>query len=330
MSDYFAKLGTKPRESLPGPNGTVIPLSHPAPMEGGEGGTQPPAAAEPENKPAVPGTEPAAEPEDNPGEGEPGALEDGGPGAGPAEGEGGGKPPQDIEQRREQAAARREREFSERLESERARIIDETIAAMGFTDPYTGKPIKTRAEYEAFNRAKAEKELSESLEESGLDPQLFNKLISNHPEIIHAREAAQAAEAERRRALDASEQARAVEELKEIQKHDPKIQSIADLAALDNYEEIYQLVRAGASISKAYKLVNHDSILAKERAAAKQAALNEIAGKGHLQATQQQGGTGEEIPVTPSEREHFRQLYGKRLTDAEIRERKQKLYGKKG
>lgn len=322
--DYFAQLGTKPRESLPGPNGTVVRLSASS-SSTTEGETKPK-----ETEPAVPETQPtpAVVPEDKPGEEETGKPEGEEPGAGPAES--GDPAPMDREQRREQAAARREREFNARLETEREKIVDEAVAAMGFTDPYSGKPIKTRAELEVFNRARADKELSESLEGSGIDPQIFNRLISNHPEIVHAREVAQAAETERRRALDTSEQSRAAAELAEIQKIDPKIKSVTDLAALDNYGEIYELVAAGTSISKAYKLVNQEAILAKERAATRQAVLNEISGKGHLQATQQQGGAREETPVTQTDRVRFQQMHGRKLTDTEIRTMKEKLYGKKG
>ncbi|MEG1491619.1 MAG: hypothetical protein RR394_05140, partial [Oscillospiraceae bacterium] len=215
-----------------------------------------------------------------------------------------GKIPQSEEERA--ANAQRRRENERRLEKERIRTEerraaqaefaakeDAIYASMALEDPFTGKIITNKAEYDAYIRARDDAEIKVGLENAGLERSAIDALISNHPDIIKARELAakSAAETERAQSLSAEEHAKA--ELALITKMDPGIKTIEDLRASDTYEAVYAKVRDnGLTISEAFRIINADAIEQRKINAALQQQLNTARGKEHLAGADQGHGSG--------------------------------------
>lgn len=221
------------------------------------------------------------------------------------------------------AAARRraEQEFTQRIATERVRFQAEkdALAAqtwqMAYGDqpsPFLGKVPKTAQEVAAHNEAAQRQRLSQA----GIDPAVLNQYIEQLPVVRQAKEFE-----ERQRQEQVS---RHVEgNLIELQRAHPEIKNFEDIEVLPAYPQIIEKVKRGYSLLDAYELVNKDSILAQRAAAAKQKALNDTAGKGHLTAT---GGSGGKGTVVPSDiAKQYRRL-DPNITDKQIQEHYSKFH----
>ena len=62
------------------------------------------------------------------------------------------------------------------------------------TNPYTKKPITSKAEYEEYRERFEEEKKSHLLRKSGMSDEEFNQFVQNLPEVREAREAKLAAE----------------------------------------------------------------------------------------------------------------------------------------
>lgn len=217
-------------------------------------------------------------------------------------------------------------ELREEFQAERERLLDEAVAALKIVDPDTGKMIVNRTQYDEYLGNRQKKMLVESLENSGVDADAAKKLIENHPDVVKARELIAKAQRETTRVQDGEAEQKLETELSEIRKYDPAIKSAADLIALDRYKELRRFVDAKLSISEAYKAVYHDDIVAKERRAAGQEALNRVNDKRHLQADAQHGDGGATMPEAV--KKQFRAAYPK-LSDAELQKKYERLMPQK-
>lgn len=185
---------------------------------------------------------------------------------------------------RRQAEAQRDRARNE-LASERersARLLDESIASLGILNPYTGQPITTKAELDAYNNAKASEAKSQFMTSQGLNEQQYQQMINSLPEVQEALRAK--AESERAAAEYRNMQAKTSleKQLGELRELDPEIKSIDDLAKMENYDAFYGYVKKGNSLADAYRLANFSKLLEKNQAAEKQRNLNAAAGKQHM------------------------------------------------
>ena len=226
--------------------------------------------------------------------------------------------PQSKEERAKQAAARRQRERDAAIEQAKAearaeaqRSFDEKIKSMGLENPYTGKPITNTAEYDEFKRKETEQKKGEVAEAAGMNEREFENFINNLPQVKEANRVVKAAtEREQQTVLE--------EQIKEIGKLDPSIQTVQDLMKdQEAYKAIYQKVQRGDSIVEAYKLVHFDKLIAAAGNAAKQAALNAANSKEHLQATKTVGAGSVSVPADV--KAMYRQMMPD-MTDAEIQE----------
>ena len=146
--------------------------------------------------------------------------------------------------------------------------------------------IKTVAEFEA---ALQKQEQEKEYKEAGIDPEVINRIINDHPDVKKAREYTAAQEAERgKQALDS--------DLKELSGEYPdlKLEKLEDVFKLPNSDKIYALAQKGYSLLDAYESSNKAEIRKQQAEAAKQATLNSIQGKGHLQGN----GKGTEVDAT--------------------------------
>ena len=204
--------------------------------------------------------------------------------------------PMSVEERHRQAAARRAREDAERAAAHQAEIDAAYARAYaGQGDPYHGnRPIRTKADYDAYIQALQEDEnrqRMEQMKESGVDPDMLQQLIrdavNQNPIVQQASAAVQQANAAMQQAHEQQVKAAIEQELSVIRSIDPEIKSADDLhdKCPDTWDRMLELCRKGVSLSEAYKLTNFDALMQKRGAASRQAARNAAATKAHLKST---------------------------------------------
>lgn len=250
--------------------------------------------------------EPAAveEPEDTTTGGAEGAAQ--GTGGNSPEGQDGEQKQQTPEQNAQFAAARRKAEAErdaaiakakEDAKAEAQRTIDEAFRNSGLTNPYTKKPITSKAEYDEYRaRFEAEKK-ARILKKSGMSDEEFQQFVQGLPEVKQAKEAQAAAETAARQAREQQAKLKVEEQLKEITALDPTIQDLKDLAKMETYPKFYELVKRGNTLTDAFKLANYDALTGRAAAASRQAAINSAQGKQHLSPTTQRGAGAVSVPA---------------------------------
>ncbi len=222
------------------------------------------------------------------------------------------------------AAARRkaeaERDAAVKLAREEAareaqRAVDETVASLGITNPFTGKLIRTKAEYDAYQNAAQADRREKLIKRAGITDEEYKEFVENLPEVQAARAMKEQAGAAVRSANEAAARQKVEEQLLEIAKFDPSVKTLADLVKTENYQKVYDLVKKGYELSDAYKLANFDRVQKSTADASRQAALNAAAGKGHLSGTSARGSGGVTVPAEVAEM--YREM-NPGATDAEI------------
>lgn len=203
-------------------------------------------------------------------------------------------------------------QIAREIRARAAKQLDESIAALGLTNPYTKEPIKNKADYDAYRAKVDEDRRAKLLKKAGMSEEEFTKLAAEQPEIKAQLE--EAREAKRQAAAAAMN-----EQLRQIHELDPAINTVEDLAKMPNYAEFYRFVKQNRlSLVEAYRLANMERLSERAAAATKQAAINAAQSKAHLEATKSRG-KGGDMPVMPAEvREYYRAI-NPNATEAEIR-----------
>lgn len=209
------------------------------------------------------------------------------------------------------AAARRKAEAERdaaiaRAKEDAQRQVDEFFKNSGLMNPYTGQPITTRAEYEAYRERFEADQKAKLMEKAGITQEEFQAFVQGLPEVRAARQAKAEAEAAARQAREQEAKARVDEQLRQIQAIDPTVKELGDLAKLDTYPKLYDMVKRGYSILDAYRLANYDTLTQRAAEASRKAAINSVQSKQHLKATESRGGGA--IPVPDSVLEEYRAL----------------------
>lgn len=221
---------------------------------------------------------------------------------------------QSAEENARYAAARRKAEQERdagiaQAQQQAQRSLDEAIAALGQTDPYTGKPVTTKAEWDAWKAREAEERSKEVAESAGMSKTEFDAFVDNLPAVRDYRQAADAARRQQEKMVLA-------EQLTEIGKLDPTIKTVEDLVKRPEYRQIYSYVQNGKlSIVEAFKLANYDSLTQSAAVGARQAAMNSAASKEHMAPTQTRGAGAVTVPKDVKD---MYRLYNPDATDAEI------------
>ena len=184
--------------------------------------------------------------------------------------------------------------------------VDEFFKTSGLMNPYTGQPITTRAEYEAYRERFEADQKAKLMEKAGITQEEFQAFVQGLPEVRAARQAKAEAEAAARQAREQEAKARVDEQLRQIQAIDPTVKELGDLAKLDTYPKRYDMVKRGYSILDAYRLANYDTLTQRAAEASRKAAINSVQSKQHLKATESRGGGA--IPVPDSVLEEYRVL----------------------
>lgn len=240
---------------------------------------------------------------------------------------------QRLAREREESGLRQEQnrrgELEQRLARERAeqqsRDNAYRAAFEGKLNPYTGRPILSQADYQDYERARAEEQrrLNEQrLNESGLTPELLRSVVEDMPVIQQARQVLREAEEARARAEAQQANGWFQEQLKGIAALglDTDVKTLDDLAGKypETYGKMMERVSRGNTLVEAYQMVNFDALMSHRTAAARQAAMNSSAGKTHLTPSGQAGATGDMTEVPREVRQMYRDL-NPGMSDAEIR-----------
>lgn len=214
-------------------------------------------------------------------------------------------------------AAEQERDAAiAQVRADALKELDAFVAAMGIHNPYTNTPIKTKAEYDAYQRQHADTQREQFMQTNGMSREQYDQFIQSLPEVRQANQTMQEAREAERKAQ--AQQAKAVldEEIAKISGLDPAIKTVEDLMGAENYDQVYNLVKDGYRLADAYKLANFERLTQRAAAASRQQARNQEMGKRHLNQTQARGAGAVEVP------RDIKQAYLELMpnaTDAEIR-----------
>lgn len=196
-----------------------------------------------------------------------------------------------------------------RVDPERARQTAEAVRkrmayeqavreAIGKVNPYTGAVINNREDYEAYRNAYAQSQQNAAtanlygrIQNGTATADEFNAFIQSavqralmsSPDLQRARAAADRAEQAERQAREDAGRSRLQADIDALNKEYPScnIKTIADIKdpAMVDY------IRKGLTVSDAYYLTHRQEIAKSQQAAAKQAVINQTAGKAHLKTT---------------------------------------------
>ena len=200
------------------------------------------------------------------------------------------------------AAARRKAEKERddaiaKMKEDHIKEMDEMFRGFNIQNPYTGKMVESRADFEAYINQHAEEQRKEIQEETGISDADIDKLVESHPKyqkaMLAEREAAQAKEAADKARLDSFLD----DAVKEIGKLDPDIKSKEDLFGHSSFKDVDALVRRGYSLPDAYEKVNREAIRARERSAWEQQIRNSMNGRSHLDSNAPHGDGGIQVPA---------------------------------
>ena len=193
------------------------------------------------------------------------------------------------------AAARRraEAEAKSKYEKEQ-RERDEYFANLckGRVNPETNEPITNEAEYIEAMQALNRVNINNQLRDKGIDPTVIEQMLANNPTLKQAQRVI--AESQEREA-----KAQIHEDIKNILSLDKNYTSEDELVQSEEFQKAIQYCNEvpGTRLTDAYKIVNFDALRSVSVKAAKQAAINEAKGKGHLTAPNTPNGkAGAEIP----------------------------------
>lgn len=246
-----------------------------------------------------------------------------------------GKPPLSEEQRRINAARRRQQEqqtaINAAVAAEQAKHtaqLDELFSKAGLKNTFTGEPIKNMAEFQAWNKQFEDSRLQQELKAGKLTVEGLQQVVSQHPAIQQAQQLIDQQMAQQQAQQEAADKARIEGEIAEIGKMDPSIKGVADLLNMPTAAQFKEYVSKGYSFLDAFKLSNMESITAAKTQAVKQEAMNNARGKDHLKATGNARGSGA-ASVPPGQMAIFRQMMpGK--SDAEIQKYYNNYLSRKG
>ena len=196
-----------------------------------------------------------------------------------------------------------------RVDPERARQTAEAVRkrmayelavreAIGKVNPYTGTVINNREDYEAYRNAYVQSQQNAAtanlygrIQNGTATADEFNAFIQSavqralmsSPDLQRARAAADRAEQAERQAREDAGRSRLQADIDALNKEYPScgIKTIADIKdpAMVDY------IRKGLTVSDAYYLTHRQEIAKSQQAAAKQAVINQTAGKAHLKTT---------------------------------------------
>lgn len=227
---------------------------------------------------------------------------------------------QSAEERHRQAALRRAREQQE-WQSKTQQAVDAAYAKLlgGQINPFTGKPITSQAEYEAYEQMKAQQNTNSALQKAGIDPKLIQQMVQQ--EVAPMKQQMRAEQAQRYEA-QAADYNRRMEEAKEAAAksiaalYDPSIKSFDDILAMPTVGKFNDLLQKGNSFEDSFYLANREAIDKRRAAAAYRKGADAGANRQHLSPTPAASGADPVIVPADVARSYREVTPG--MTDAEI------------
>lgn len=252
------------------------------------------------------------------------------PGEEAAQGDREEKQPLTPEQRRANAAIRRQREDQARQaeietavreavqqeQTKQAQALAELFTNAGLKNSITGEPITTLEQLQDWGQKLNEARLQRDLKAGKLTQEGLATAIGNHPIVKQAQALVEQESNSKRERENAAAKAKIDAEIAEIHKMDESIGTLNDLIRAPYWPELYAMTKRGYTIKDAHFLLNHERLEQAKIAAAKQASLNNARGKDHMTATGVPRGGGS-VSVPAADLALFRQ-FNPNATDAEI------------
>ena len=231
-------------------------------------------------------------------------------------------PPESNEEPQEPKREQLEQDMmAQRIQAERQKAVDDFIRQQfaGQVDPYTGKPITTAAELEAYQTRYAEEQLKSQLEGAGLDKSVIDKLIAEHPAVKEAQRATAQAEAYRQQqeAMETENFTRDSLQRLNAKHPDCGVKSLADLGKTAEGRQALEYWRRGVPLEQAYSAAFADSIATNRAKAAKQQAHNDAVNKSHL--SQPKGRASSEKMMDAEELAAYKAFFPN-MSDAQLQE----------
>lgn len=221
---------------------------------------------------------------------------------------------------RRQAEEKARRQYEKQMEQQNAEFAK---LYEGYTNPRTGAPIKTVADYMEAVQAQRQMELEAQMEQAGVDVNLLNEAIANNPIIKEA-------EAITQMNREAQAQAMLEEDFNTIISLDPTVASREDVEKLDNYVDVLNYVQqTGVRLSDAYKIVNFERLAKVQEDAASQKAINQAKSKGHMTTPAGIANTSAAEDIPTDELANWKTAYPEK-TDAELKALYNKIRKMKG
>ena len=213
------------------------------------------------------------------------------------------------------AAARRAAEEQLKGYQQQQQMLDAEFERRfaGYTNPITGKPVKTSQDYLEALDAQQRLETNRKLEESGISPEIIENAINNNPVVKQAQEILQ------RNQMEQAERS-LQNDIAEITKLDASIKSVDDLGKQPYAQDLVRLVNSGLGLLDAYKLANFDALVSRKSEASKQAAINQAKGKSHLSTTDGVSTSDELMDIPEKDIAKWRAFF----PDASLKELKEK------
>lgn len=183
-----------------------------------------------------------------------------------------------------------------RIDAETQKRVDAAIARQfaGLTNPFTGKPIRTEVDLNAYKAAFDAAEQRRKFEEHGVDEEMLNDFVNNHPAIQRANRVIQ--EQQQREANDFM-----AKEFDALKKEFPEcgLKDAAALYATENGKRAMQMWAntPGVTLADAYAATHRAEIRQKQTEAVKQGMRNELNNKNHMTQAKGTAGGGDEIPA---------------------------------
>lgn len=259
------------------------------------------------------------------------------PGADSAEddaedGSGAENEPLTLQQRRENAARRRQQErqtaidqaVQAALEAEREKQnkqMEVFFSRAGLKNPNTGEPITNFEQFDDWYKQHSLAQLQRDLKAGNLTVEGLQQAMDTHPviqQLLQQQAAAAAAPQQipQQPQLSAAEQALVDADLAKISAWDPSIKSVNDLMVMPGADTFREYVKRGYSFADAFYHTHKERIDQQMIEAAKQQALNNARSKDHLNSVTNSRANGmKEVPA--AELAMFRAI-NPHATDAEI------------
>ena len=260
-------------------------------------------------------------------------------------------PAQSAEERRANAARRRQEEQQAAInaavaaarQEERQRAADALqalFARAGMRNTFTGEPITTQEQFDEWQTRFRNEQLQNQLAKGELTVDGLNALVDDHPVVKQAKAVLIATQPEGNAgpapaavttppataqpavsqqpsaAQQAADTARIQAELVEISKLDPSIKDLGDILNSPTGKEFYANVQKGYSFIDSFRLANFERLTASKAEAARQQAVLNDRGKGHMSGAGNSRGSGS-LSVPSADMAMFR-TFNPNATEADI------------